>query len=201
MKPEELSGVLTEFAQTMVTDFPIQGILDRLVARIVEIMPVTAAGVTLIAPDRRPRYIAASDQWALRYEQLQTQVSEGPCLAAYETGEPVSVPDLGAEQRFPEFAPRALTAGLAAVFTFPLRHGAMRLGALDLVISDEYHALRLRELELTADYQIKVQEERETAREERGYSDNEIEEFLPLPVRGSTDGLAECGAGDAMGSV
>ena len=48
MKHEQLSDVLSEFAQTMVTDFPIQGILDHLVKRIVEIMPITAAGVTLI---------------------------------------------------------------------------------------------------------------------------------------------------------
>jgi hypothetical protein len=38
---------------------------------------------------------------------------------------------------------------------------------MEMHISEEYHALRLRELELTADYQIKVQEEREAAREER----------------------------------
>jgi hypothetical protein len=38
---------------------------------------------------------------------------------------------------------------------------------MEMHISDEYHALRLRELELTADYQMKVQEEREEAREER----------------------------------
>ena len=132
MKPEQLSRVLTEFAQTMVTDFPIQGILDRLVERIVEIMPVTGAGVTLITTDRQPRYIAASDPSALRFEKLQSSVGEGPCLAAYETGGAILVSDLRAEERFAEFGPRARTAGLAAVFAFPLRHGAMRLGALDL---------------------------------------------------------------------
>jgi diguanylate cyclase (GGDEF)-like protein len=39
---EDLSDVLSEFARTMITDFPIQGILDHLVKRIVEILPVTA---------------------------------------------------------------------------------------------------------------------------------------------------------------
>src|ERR1700753_1203296 len=112
----------------MVTEFPIQGILERLVERIVEVMPVTAAGVTLIAADLQPRYIAASDGSALRYERLQTEVSQGPCLVAYESGDAVAVPDLRVEDRFPEFAPRALTVGLAAVFAFPLRHGASRLG-------------------------------------------------------------------------
>ena len=38
---------------------------------------------------------------------------------------------------------------------------------MEMQINPEYHALRVRELELTADYQMKVQEEREAAREER----------------------------------
>ena len=50
---EKLADVLSEFARTMVTNFPIQGILDHLVRRIVEILPVTAAGVTLISPGCR----------------------------------------------------------------------------------------------------------------------------------------------------
>jgi diguanylate cyclase (GGDEF)-like protein len=129
---EELADVLSEFARTMVTDFPIQGILDHLVERIVEVLPITAAGVTLIEPGLEPRYVAASDPSALRYEMLQTELGEGPCLAAYHSGEAISVPDLRAEDRFPKFTPRALEAGLTAVFTFPLRHGDLQLGALDL---------------------------------------------------------------------
>jgi diguanylate cyclase (GGDEF)-like protein len=129
---EELADVLSEFARTMLKDFPIQGILDHLVQRIVEIMPVSAAGVTLIAEGHEPRYIAASNEAALRYERLQTELGEGPCLAAYHSGEAISVPDLRQEARFPKFTPRALSAGLAAAFTFPLRHEDMQLGALDL---------------------------------------------------------------------
>ena len=131
-REQQLSDVLSEFARTMVTDFPIQGILDQLVQRIVDILPITAAGVTLIAPGSDPHYVAASDPSALRFEQLQTETGEGPCLEAYETGDAVSVPDLRADARFPTFATRALEAGLVAVFTFPLRDGDDRLGALDL---------------------------------------------------------------------
>jgi diguanylate cyclase (GGDEF)-like protein len=116
----------------MVTDFPIQAILDHLVERIVEIMPVTAAGVTLISPGVEPRYIAASNGDALQFEKLQTELEEGPCLEAYRTGEAISVPDLDCEERFPSFIARASDAGLAAVFTFPLRLGDRRIGALDL---------------------------------------------------------------------
>lgn len=128
----ELSSVLSEFARTMVTDFPIEAILDRLVERIVDILAISAAGVTLIEPDTVPRYVAASNKSALRYEKLQTELGEGPCLLAYNSGETVEVPDLRTETRFPEFTPRALAAGMMAVFTFPLYHGDSRLGALDL---------------------------------------------------------------------
>ncbi len=129
---DTLSAVLSEFARTLITDFPIQGILDHLVERIVDVLPVTAAGVTLISAGAAPRYIAASNQHALRFERLQSEVGEGPCLTAYDTGEPVAVPDLLVDKRFPLFGMAAAAAGLAAVFTFPLRHGDGRLGALDL---------------------------------------------------------------------
>ena len=129
---EDLAEVLSEFARTMLTDFAIQDILDHLVKRIVHIMPITAAGVTLIAPGLDPRYIAASHESAMRYEKLQTELGEGPCLFAYNTGAAIAVPDLRLEKRFPLFSPRAVTLGLIAVFTFPLRHDDMPLGALDL---------------------------------------------------------------------
>ena len=129
---EKLSAVLSEFARTLVTDFPIQGILDHLVQRIVDVLPVGGAGVALISPTTHPRIVAGSDSAAVRYEQLQTELNEGPCLAAFETDGPISIPNLVDDVRFPRFAQRALAEGLVAVFTFPLRHGDRCLGALDL---------------------------------------------------------------------
>jgi GAF domain-containing protein len=116
----------------MVTDFPIQEILDHLVKRIVDILPITGAGVTLIDPLTAPRYVAASDSSAMQFERLQTELGEGPCLVAYRSSRPVVVPDLNVDGRFARFAPRAPEMGLKAVFTFPLRQGDRRLGALDL---------------------------------------------------------------------
>jgi len=45
MVKDELADVLSEFARTMVTDFPIQRILDRLVERIVDIMLCIRRGI------------------------------------------------------------------------------------------------------------------------------------------------------------
>ncbi len=89
----KLSSVLSEFARTLLTDFPIQGILDHLVTRLVEVLPVTAAGVTLITESHAPEYITASDESALRFERLQTDLGEGLCLSSFDSGEAVSVRD------------------------------------------------------------------------------------------------------------
>jgi diguanylate cyclase (GGDEF)-like protein len=129
---QQLSAVLSEFARTLVTDFPIQTILDQVVERIVDVLPISAAGVTLISPGSNPHYVAASDESALRFEELQTEIGDGPCLAACQTGEAIALSDLHVESRFPRFVPRALEAGVQAVFAFPLRHGDEQLGALDL---------------------------------------------------------------------
>jgi len=131
-KPDELASLLSEFARTLLTDFSIQDILDHLVVRIVEALPVTGAGVSLISPGGPPRYVAASNGSALKYERLQAELGIGPCMEAYETGAVVMSPDLHEEGRFPEFATAALDLGLRAVFSAPMQHSQGRLGALDL---------------------------------------------------------------------
>lgn len=129
---QKLSLVLSEFAGTLVTDFPIDGILDNLVKRIIEVLPVTAAGITLIQPGIKPRHVAASGDPALRYEALQSELFEGPSLLAFDSNQPVLIPELEVEERFPHFTGFAQTAGLRAVFAFPLRRGGTRIGALEL---------------------------------------------------------------------
>jgi hypothetical protein len=66
---------------------------------------------------------------------------------------------------------RSLRAGALAAATKRLETAAntiARLGKMmEMRVSPEYHALRVTELELTADYLFKQQEEREAAREER----------------------------------
>ncbi len=128
----KLAILLSDFARTLATEFSIQTILERLVKSTVELLPVTGAGVTLISAGTAPQYVAASNGRALRFEQLQSEVGQGPSRLAFTSGEAVAIPDLAAEVRFPDFGPAALAEGLGAAFTFPLRAAGSRLGALDL---------------------------------------------------------------------
>ena len=129
---QPLTQVLVEFAEILGTDFSVSIILDHLVRRIVDILPITGVGVMLMGAAQELHFVAASDRTVMSIEALQNELIEGPCLDAFTTGEAVAVPDLRVDERFPRFSPRALEGGLAAVFTFPLRLGDKRLGALDL---------------------------------------------------------------------
>jgi len=185
-----LSSVLSEFARTLTTDFPIQGILDHLVERIVDVLPVSSAGVTLISDELVPHYIAASDESALRYVRLQTEVGEGPCLAAYATGASVAVPDLAADAQFPTFGPLAVAAGLAAVWTFPLKHGDGSLGALDLyrdqvgALSDVDMAAAATLADVAAAYLLNAQARDDARTVSEGYHHRSLHDSLTgLPNR------------------
>jgi diguanylate cyclase (GGDEF)-like protein len=129
---DQLAIVLAEFAETLVKGFRIQGILDHLVRRIVDVLPVTGAGVMLMGASDDLHFVAASNETILAIETLQNELAEGPCLEAYRLGEAVSVPDLELDERFPRFSRRARDAGLAAVFTLPMSISGHRFGALDL---------------------------------------------------------------------
>lgn len=94
---------------------------------------LAAAGASLmLAVDEAPATLAWSGDVSERLEDLQTTTGEGPCRDAHESGRPVSERDLGrlGPGRWPGFAPPARAAGVAAIFSFPLRIGAARLGAL-----------------------------------------------------------------------
>ncbi len=141
----QLAQVLAEFAHTLGTDFSIRRTLDHLVGRIVDALPVTGAGVMLKGEGYELHFVAASNPVVLEIESLQNELGEGPCLAAFESGEPVAIPDLSLDQGFSRFSPRAWQRGLGAVFTFPLKLEGDKLGALDLY-RDEPGALDAAEM-------------------------------------------------------
>ena len=97
-------------------------------------LPVTGVGLALMTDGGPAGTVAATDGPALELEDLQYTLGEGPCVDASRTGRPVLQPDLAATapRRWPAFAGGAWRPGVAAVFAFPLRVGAIRVGVLDL---------------------------------------------------------------------
>jgi hypothetical protein len=92
--------------------------------------------------------LCTTDPTSALIEQVQYTMGEGPCVDAYRQGRPVLEPDLAGSgsDRWAAFAEPVVAAGVGAVFGFPLRVGAVRLGALNLYrdrpgdLTDDQHA-------------------------------------------------------------
>jgi hypothetical protein len=112
------------------------------------IVGVNGAGVMLMSGDIPSGSLCTSNDVSHLIEELQYTLGEGPCVDAYHQDRVVAEPDLAdpVTRRWFAFTPPALQAGVRAVFGFPLRVGAVRLGALNLYrdrsgpLSDDQHA-------------------------------------------------------------
>jgi hypothetical protein len=107
----------------------------RLCVECLSVLSVSGVGVALMTDDGPSGVVlAATDGRARQLEELQFALGEGPCVAASRSGSPVLRPDLVAagSGQWPRFGAAVLDAGVRAIFAFPLRVGAIRVGVLDL---------------------------------------------------------------------
>jgi transcriptional regulator with GAF, ATPase, and Fis domain len=132
--PDEalLTRTLVQLADTLVDDFDVVELLTLLARRCVDVVGASAAGLMLAAPEGDLRVMASSSEAMRLLELFEVQAQEGPCLDCYRTGEPVTSPDLTAQDgRWPRFAPVALGAGFRSAYAFPLRLRGEVIGALN----------------------------------------------------------------------
>lgn len=99
-----------------------------------DVMAMTGAGIMLMSGDVARGSVCSSNRVSALIEDLQYTLGEGPCVDAYEQDQPVLEPDLagGGGSRWVAFSPPAVSAGVGAVFGFPMRVGAIRIGAINV---------------------------------------------------------------------
>lgn len=96
-------------------------------------LAVDGAGVTAVSGPAVREPLSATDVLSARLEELLLTTGEGPGAEDFRFGSPVLIPDLEpVTRRWPGFAPAALATGARALFAFPLRAGAIRVGVLSL---------------------------------------------------------------------
>ena len=129
-----VSTAFTRLADTLVDEYDVIDLLDRLVGYSVDLLAVDAAGIVLGDVRGTLRVVAASNDDAQLMELLQLQNDEGPCLECFRTATAVSVPDLAdVVDRWPRFT-AAVDARrvFRSVHALPLRLRQESIGALNL---------------------------------------------------------------------
>ena len=124
---------VVSLVDSLLDDFDVVDLLTELTERCADLLDVGAAGFLLADPLGQLRLLAATSTQTRELEILQLHVDEGPCVECYATGQPVSVADLRTEsQRWPQFVPAALGAGIVSVHAVPMRAAGIVLGSLGL---------------------------------------------------------------------
>jgi GAF domain-containing protein len=132
-REEALAEVLVSLADTLVEDYDIVELLDRLVAACLELLEVSAAGLLLDDRQGQLAVMASSSEEARVVELFQIQNNEGPCLDCVRTGNIVAMADLREHrERWPRFTATALDVGFGSVAAVPMRLRQNTIGALNL---------------------------------------------------------------------
>jgi ANTAR domain len=104
-------------------------------AAVVAAVEVSGAWLTAAASGDAGHLMDVTDGTGEVLAELELTLGEGPSRDTIDSGGPVLASDLSTAEtarRWPGFAPAAQLAGVAAVFVFPLRIGAIRAGVMGL---------------------------------------------------------------------
>jgi transcriptional regulator with GAF, ATPase, and Fis domain len=136
-RERRLVETFVELADTLVEDFDVVEFFASLTERVVGLGIASEAGILLVDETGDLQFVAASHERTHLLELFQVQNEEGPCQDCFATGAPVRVDDLEtANDRWPLFAPRAVSAGFRSAQAVPLRLRGTILGALNLFMID-----------------------------------------------------------------
>jgi GAF domain-containing protein len=133
-REQQVAQAFVELADTLVADYDMIDLLDRLVAHSLQLLAADAAAIMLLGADGGLRTVAASSEDAELMELLQLQSGEGPCVECVRTSSPVAVADLSATDRWPQFVAALAARGpFRSVHALPLRLRGEAIGALNLL--------------------------------------------------------------------
>ncbi|MFB9377921.1 GAF and ANTAR domain-containing protein [Kineococcus gynurae] len=130
-----LAGDLARLARDLQRESGPQEVVDTVVAQAVRMVDgAQHASIGLVRGRRHVTSAAATDTVAERFDELQEELGEGPCLDALHVEPVVSVADLAAETRWPRLAgegPRRL--GVRSMLCFQLFVAGEVMGNLNLL--------------------------------------------------------------------
>jgi GAF domain-containing protein len=127
-----LAEALVNLADTLVDDYDVIDLLNRLTEYCVRLLPFDAAGLVLSDQRGHLRVVSCSTEHARVVELFQLEADEGPCLDCLRTRLPVTVLDLSKPTEWPRFARRAVSEGFRCVYALPMRLRSETIGALNL---------------------------------------------------------------------
>lgn len=133
----ELAVVFGRVRGLLLTEQTVQHAIDLLAEAARDLIPgAVGAGVSLIHQGQRTS-TGATDTLVRRADELQYELSEGPCLSAWSTASPVRTDDtLAPDQRWARWAAAAAAMSVRSCQSVPLIQGRTTIGAMKVYSTD-----------------------------------------------------------------
>lgn len=134
----DLDAALDWLRTFVVNDSDLDGLLGRVTALAVGLVPgCDSAGITLLV-DGRLQSMAVTDERTIVVDKAQYEANAGPCLDAYHERRVVRMSRQTARSRYPDFTAAASAAGVGSFMAAPLVVREDAVGALNLFAAEEH---------------------------------------------------------------
>jgi GAF domain-containing protein len=127
-----VARTVAELRATLPQEGDLLASLGRVVEAARAVVGVDGTGLTLAHEDGQPRWVAVSDAAMELLEQVQHDLGEGPCLAAFAEDRVVAVEDLGSERVWDRVAAVVGQLQVRGVLSVPVRLADQPVGTLDV---------------------------------------------------------------------
>jgi transcriptional regulator with GAF, ATPase, and Fis domain len=133
-REQVLARTFVTIADSLVSDFDVSDLFDRLTNACVELLGAATAGLMLADQHGRLQLMASSSAMMRTLELFEMRHGEGPCLECFESSAQVSVDlhDAEAIRRWPQFTAEALAMSFVGVQALPMRLRGNTIGALNI---------------------------------------------------------------------
>ena len=119
-QPADPAEALERLGRLSLRELSMDGLLQTVADLTKTVMPGNPeASVCLLVKDR-PITIVSTGQLATDLDETQYDRGHGPCLHAARTGEVTEIPDTRADDRWPDYTPRAVEHGNLSSLSIPL---------------------------------------------------------------------------------
>jgi len=127
---EDVRHALVGLGRLRFGEMSVEDAMREIVQTTHSLFDVDGAGLMLCDAAQHLRSVAASDDRFAHLEELQVRHQEGPCIAAFDAKELVSVTDLEQDDRWPLFTGDAVRRGVRAVLASPLPYNQEAVGVV-----------------------------------------------------------------------
>jgi GAF domain-containing protein len=131
-RPRDADEALEQLGRMTLRDQSMEAVLQTVSDLAKAVLPGDPETSVLLLERDRPTTVALSGELALRLDERQYDLGQGPCLHAATTLELTEIPDTRTEQRWSDYVRGAVTAGNLSSLSVPLVVAEGVSGALNI---------------------------------------------------------------------